>query len=128
MVDASALLPALTDQGGFGAQAREALRGGTLHAPELVDAEVLQTVRRKVLAGHWSPESGGVALEQLTALPLTLHSHRPLLPRCWQLRDAVSAYDAQYVALAEVLGATLVTADVRLSRAPGTRCEVRVLS
>jgi predicted nucleic acid-binding protein len=50
-----------------------------------------------------------------------------LIARAWQLRDAVSAYDAQYVALAELLDVALVTADRRLARAPGVRCPVEVL-
>lgn len=51
-------------------------------------------------------------------------SHRPLLQRCWELRQTLTVYDAAYVALAEVLGIVLVTADGRLSRAPGLRCRV----
>ncbi|MCO7219417.1 type II toxin-antitoxin system VapC family toxin [Klenkia sp. PcliD-1-E] len=108
--------------------ARDALRAHDVHAPALVDVEFLQTIRRKVLAGIWSVDAGRAALDQLVAFPLQRHDHLLLLRRCWELRDSVSAYDAQYVALAELLGAVLVTADVRLSRAPGLRCEVRVLT
>lgn len=104
------------------------LRPGALHAPELLDVEFLHGVRRRVLRGEWTAERGAETLARLVRMPVRLHRHRLLIARCWELRDAVTAYDAQYVALAEVLGATLVTADVRLSRAPGLRCEVRVLT
>lgn len=104
------------------------LRPGALHAPELLDVEFLHSVRRRVLRGEWTAERGAQTLGRLVRLRVRLHGHRRLMARAWELRDAVSAYDAQYVALAELLGATLVTGDVRLSRAPGLRCEVRVLA
>jgi len=127
VVDASALLPALLDVGAAGALARERLLAHDLHVPELADVEVLSAVRRQVLAGALTPGRGAQALEDYAALHLERYPHLPLLPRAWQLRDAVSAYDAQYVALAELLGVALVTADARLSRAPGVRCEVDLL-
>jgi predicted nucleic acid-binding protein len=67
-------------------------------------------------------------LSDLVALPLPRVSHRPLLPRCWSLRENVTVYDASYVALAEQLDTTLVTADARLSKAPGLRCPVEVMT
>jgi len=67
-------------------------------------------------------------LEQLVAFPLNRIEHPPLLWRCWELRDNLTPYDAAYVALAETFAATLVTSDLRLSRAPGTRCAVEVLA
>jgi predicted nucleic acid-binding protein len=54
-------------------------------------------------------------------------THRALLQRCWELRSNLTVYDAAYAALAEHLNVTLLTADIRLSRAPGLRCEVEVL-
>ncbi len=67
------------------------------------------------------------AVTDLAALSLDRMPHRPLLARCWELRDNLTPYDASYVALAERLGVTLVTADARLARAPGIRCDVEVL-
>jgi predicted nucleic acid-binding protein len=61
------------------------------------------------------------------AMPLQRASHRPLLARCWELRDNLSVYDASYVALAEALGASLLTGDQRLAGAAGSRCHVEVL-
>ncbi len=69
-----------------------------------------------------------VALSDLAALPVRRISHRPLVERCWELRHAVTVYDAAYVALAEALEIPLLTADARLSRAPGLRCRVDLLS
>jgi predicted nucleic acid-binding protein len=110
VVDASVLAPALADDDADGDRARKRLRGEQLVAPELVD------VRRS-----------GQALDDLAALPLRRVSHLALLPRVWELRDNLSAYDAAYVALAEALGALLLTADGGMKKASGVRCEVEVL-
>ncbi len=127
VADASVLVPALVDEGGAGALARERLLASDVHVPELADVEVLSVVRGAVLAGRLSPGRGAVALQDWSDLAVERHPHLPLLPRAWQLRDAVSAYDAQYVALAELLDARLLTAEGRLSRAPGLRCAVDLL-
>ena len=65
------------------------------------------------------PLRGDEAVSFLQALPLTRHAHTPLLPRIWQYRHTLSAYDAAYVVLAETLGATLLTRDARLASAHG---------
>ncbi len=127
VADASVLVPALVDEGGAGALARERLLASDVHVPELADVEVLSVVRRGVLAGRLTAGRGAEALQDWADLAVERHPHLPLLPRAWQLRGAVSAYDAQYVALAELLDAPLVTADGRLSRAPGLRCSVDLL-
>ena len=67
-------------------------------------------------------------MADLADLPLRRVAHRQLLGRCWQLRANLTVYDASYVALAELLDLVLVTGDVRLSKAPGLRCQVEVLS
>jgi predicted nucleic acid-binding protein len=127
VADASVLVPALLDDGGSGALARERLTASDVHVPELADVEVLSVVRRGVLAGRLTAERGAAALQDWSDLAVERYPHLPLLPRAWQLRDSVSAYDAQYVALAEVLDVPLVTGDARLSRAPGLRCAVDLL-
>jgi predicted nucleic acid-binding protein len=127
VVDASVLAPALADDGADGDRVRDRLRGEKLVAPELVDLEVLSTFRRAARAGRLDQRRSGQALEDLAALPLRRVSHLSLLPRAWELRDNLTAYDAAYVALAEALDALLLTADGGIGKANGVRCEVEVL-
>jgi predicted nucleic acid-binding protein len=128
VVDASVLSVALGDDGGDGASARAALNYRTLVAPELIDLEVVSVLRRRVRAGSMSPARAELALTDLTELPMRRASHRPLLSRCWELRETFTPYDAAYIALAEILGITLLTGDGRLSRAPGIRCAIEVVA
>lgn len=127
VVDASVLAVALGDDGPDGVLARTALADETLIAPELIDLEVLSVLRRQVKAATMTESRADRALSSLIDLPMRRTPHRPLLRRIWELRQTVTAYDATYIALAEALGITLVTADARLSRAPGVRCPVEVL-
>jgi predicted nucleic acid-binding protein len=128
VVDASVLAPALADDGADGDGARLRLRGEQLVAPELVDLEVLSTLRRAVRAGRLDERRSGQALDDLAALPLRRVPHLPLLVRAWELRDNLTAYDAAYVALAESLRALLLTADGGIGKASGVRCDVEVLT
>jgi predicted nucleic acid-binding protein len=128
VVDASVLAPALADDGADGDRARLRLRGEQLVAPELVDLEVLSTLRRAVRAGRLDERRSGQALDDLAALPLRRVPHLPLLTRAWELRDNLTAYDAAYVALAESLRALLLTADGGIGKASGVRCDVEVLT
>lgn len=128
VVDASVLAPALADDGIDGDRVRERLRGEQLVAPELVDLEILSTLRRAVRGGRLDERRWGQALDDLAALPLRRVSHLALLSRVWELRDNLTAYDAAYVALAEALDALLVTADGAMKKANGIRCEVEVLA
>jgi predicted nucleic acid-binding protein len=127
VVDASVLASALADDGADGDRARRRLTGQALAAPELVDLEVASVVRRAALGGRLDERRARQVLTDLTALPVRRVPHRPLLPRIWELRENVTVYDAAYVALAELLGTTLVTADNRLVRAPGVRCGVELV-
>jgi predicted nucleic acid-binding protein len=97
-----------------------------LHAPHLLDVEVAQVLRRFVRDGQLNAERASEALMDLRDFPLERYSHEILLPRIWSLRHNLTAYDATYVALAEVLGATLLTRDSRISRAPGHAARVEV--
>ncbi|MFN8108406.1 MAG: type II toxin-antitoxin system VapC family toxin [Thermoleophilia bacterium] len=128
VVDASVLAPALADDGPDGDQARARLSGEALAAPELIDLEVSSVFRRLQSSGQLPARRAELALTDLVALPLRRVSHRNLLPRCWELRDNLTIYDAAYVALAEVLGLTLVTADARAATAPGLRCDIEILA
>jgi predicted nucleic acid-binding protein len=101
-----------------------------LHAPHLIDVEVLSALRRAVAAGDASPERASEAVTDLIDLPVQRYGHDALIPRVWELRENFSAYDATYIALAEVIaedGAPLVTADRRLARAARTLTDVRVV-
>ena len=128
VVDASVLAVALGDDGPDGVGARAALGGQSLTAPELVDLEVLSVWRRQVAGGAMTKARAKLAVQDLTVMPVRRVGHRVLMQRCWELRNAVTVYDAAYVALAEVLGISLLTADARLSRVPGLRCRVELVS
>jgi predicted nucleic acid-binding protein len=128
VVDASVLTTALADDGADGDAARTRLMGEELTAPELIDLEVASVLRRLTLAGQVPEGRSAFALADLIELPLQRAPHLPLLKRCWELRANVTAYDAAYVALAEVLDVVLLTADRRLARAAGPRCRFEVLA
>jgi predicted nucleic acid-binding protein len=127
VVDASVLAVALADDGPDGDQARARLRGERLTAPDLIDLEVASAIRGRLAGGHLDARRAELALTDLVDLPLARTPHRPLLARCWELRDNLTVYDAAYVALAEALDADLLTADLRLAKAPGPRCRIEIL-
>ena len=101
--------------------------GETLHAPHLIDVEVAQVLRRYTRLGNIDAERCREAIEDLGDFPLIRYPHDFLLARIWELRDNLTAYDAAYVALAEVLDAPLVTRDSRLLSAPGHHAHVEVI-
>jgi predicted nucleic acid-binding protein len=90
----------------------------TLHAPELLDIEVLQVLRRFEREGSLSPERARECLEDFGSFLIERYPHHLLLDRAWELRANLTAYDAAYVTLAELLRAPLLTCDSRLARAP----------
>ena len=98
----------------------------SLHAPHLLDVEVAQVLRRYVRQNTISELRGEEALEDLGDLPLNRYPHDFLLPRVWELRATLTAYDAVYVALAEVLDALLLTCDARIASAPGHHASVEL--
>lgn len=129
VVDASVVLAALLSASGGGAQARERLRRDPdLHAPQLLDVEVLAALRRRVRLGQTPVERAGHVIADLGDLAMLRWGHEPLLARAWELRENVTAYDAVYLALAEALQTTFVTADARLAGAPGVACPVELLA
>lgn len=127
VVDASVLVAALADDGADGDTARARLRDEELAAPELIDLEVVSVLRRQLSAGTLDARRAQFAVDDLWDLPMQRASHRPLLARCWELRDNLTIYDAAYVALAEALECALVTADTHLANAPRVRCPIEVL-
>jgi predicted nucleic acid-binding protein len=128
VVDACVLATALADDGDEGRRVRARLPVEGVFAPEVVDLEVTSYVRRARRSGQLGPERTIQALADLALMSLARFSHTPFLSRIWDLRDNLTPYDAAYVALAEMLEVPLLTADARLARAPGIRCEVVVLS
>jgi predicted nucleic acid-binding protein len=123
VVDASAALSGLLNAG----PARSALGYQQLHAPHLIDAELASALRRRVRAEQLDADAGWSILDTWRRLAMTRYPGVFLLDRIWELRQNLSAYDASYVALAERLGCGLLTADARLSGAPGIRCPVTVV-
>lgn len=120
VIDASVLATALGDDGQGGAEARTRIRGEDLAAPEIIDLEVASVWRRTLT----DERRAALALADLADIPLRRAPHLPLLGRCWELRHNLTPYDASYVALAEALEVVLLTADQRLTRASGLRCEI----
>jgi predicted nucleic acid-binding protein len=128
VVDASVAVDVLLRTPGAESAAERILADdASLHAPELIDIEVAQVLRRLVLQGGLYPPRAAEALELFAAFPLTRHSHASLMRRVWELRENITAYDAAYVALAEGLDATLVTRDKRLARVAKSRARIEVL-
>jgi predicted nucleic acid-binding protein len=99
----------------------------TLHAPHLLDIEVAQVIRRYSASGEIDSERGRAALADLADFPLHRYPHDFLLPRIWDLRNNLTAYDAAYVALAEALDAPLLTRDRRLAAAAGYHARVELV-
>ena len=98
-----------------------------LQAPHLLDVEVAQVLRRYAREGIITGQRGHEALEDLSDLPVNGYPHNFLMPRVWELRMSLTAYDAVYVALAEVLEAPLLTCDAKIASAPGHRALVEVV-
>ena len=99
-----------------------------MHVPHLLDVEVAHVLRRLVLTGELSTPDAEFAVEALAQLRLDRHAHILLLPRVWELRNSLSAYDAVYVALAEALNTPLITCDAKLSRSHGHRANIVLLT
>jgi predicted nucleic acid-binding protein len=128
VVDASALVEVLLNTSS-GSRITERLfdRRETLHAPCLLDIEVAQVLRRYALTGELSETRGLQAMEDLSDFPLIRYPHDPFLPRIWELRHNVTAYDAVYIALAEALDAPLLTGDATLASATGHHAAIELI-
>jgi predicted nucleic acid-binding protein len=125
VLDASALTDWLLQLPGRGPAVAERMREArSLETLDLAQVEVTSALRRKLKWDDLDVGRAQLALERFAATPLRRHPASPLARRIWALRDTHSAYDAAYVALAEALGAPLITTDSRLARSRGHRAEI----
>lgn len=127
VVDASVLAPVLADDGPDGHRFRIRLTNETVIGPDLLRIEVTSVVRRQLQAGRLTMDQASAAVADLVDFPIRVFPTAPFLARVWDLRHNLSPYDACYVALAETLDTSLLTADVRLANAPGIQCPVEVI-
>ncbi len=128
VVDASVVVDALASVGGAGDAARRKLAELIeIKAPAVLRAEVAAAVRRMWQAGELSEARARAALTQSSELRVVEYPFSPFRMRVWELRDVLAVYDAWYVALAEALGSTLLTADRRLAAVPNLGCDVEVV-
>jgi predicted nucleic acid-binding protein len=127
VLDASAAIDWLLQTAvGKQIESRVYSHGESLHAPHLLDLEVVQVLRRLVRESAVCALRADQALQYLLDLRLTRYPHYVFLPQIWRLRHNLSTYDAAYVALAERLGATLITRDTRLASAPARRPKIEL--
>ena len=123
VLDASAAVLGLLNDG----DARRALIHEDVAIPHLADSEIAHALRAQELRGDLDKAVAATALSRWGRLGLRRFGASASLDRVWELRHNLSAYDATYVALAETLACTLVTADARLARSPGPKCPITVL-
>jgi predicted nucleic acid-binding protein len=128
VVDASALMEVLLQtERGERVEVRLFGDDDELHAPHLIDVEIVQGLRRLVRTGELASGRAEEAIADLAELDLHRHAHFDLVGRAWKLRDNITAYDAMYVVLAEAIEAPLVTCDAALAKAPAHRARVEVI-
>lgn len=127
IVDASALVELLLEtDSGAGVSRRLSEAGYNGGAPHLLDVEVAHALRRLEQRGELTAARAFDAMQDLYSFPLRRYPHDMLLPRIWELRRNLTAYDATYVALAEVLDAPLLTCDRRLANASGHAAHIEL--
>ena len=123
VVDSSVLVAALVDAGPDGAWAENVVESGALYAPELVQVEVTNILRRLELGKKITTPEADAAHEDLMQLEIELFPFAPFADRIWELRLTVTSYDAWYVSVAEAIEFPLATLDGRLANAPGPKCK-----
>jgi predicted nucleic acid-binding protein len=125
VLDASAVIELLL--GNSSLRRRLARASDALAVPHLLDVEVAHVLRRLHGSGELTEQRGQEALADLGDLDLDRFSHEDFLPRVWELRHNLTAYDAVYVALAEALRAPLLTFDKKLANSAGHRARIELL-
>jgi len=126
VVDTSAVVDALAGRPPDERLLARLSADGDLHAPHLLDVELLHTLRRLVAAGHLSEDRAADARADFADLTILRYEHGFLADRIWELRHNLTAYDAAFVSLSETLDVRLVTCDRRLASAPGHRAQVEL--
>jgi predicted nucleic acid-binding protein len=126
VVDTSAVAAALVGRPPNPSLVNRLRADGDLHAPHLLDVELLHALRGLVLAGHLSEERAADVRADFADLTVVRYGHEALADRAWALRHNLTAYDATFVALAEALNVPLVTCDARLASAPGSSAVVEL--
>lgn len=124
VLDGSVLVAALVDSGDDGKWAESMLDAGSLAGPELLPVEATNILRRLERSNSLSRLEAASAQRDIRRLDVELFPFGPFAERVWALRHNLTAYDAWYVAVAELLGGQLATLDQHLSRAAGPKCEV----
>lgn len=122
VVDSSVVVAALLDAGATGGWAERVIEQGSLHAPELIRAEVTGVLRRLERSEQISKSEANAAFADFMELHIELLAFDPFSDRIWELRESVSGQDAWYIAVAEVLDLPLATLDSRLTAAAGPKC------
>lgn len=127
VIDSSALLEfLLATPRGLRVAARITGPGETLHAPHLIDLELLSTMRKLERQGATAATARLFAMAP--SVPIVRYPHTPLWTRIWRLRGNLTAYDAAYVALGESLSAPLVTCDARIAATPGHSATIELIA
>ena len=126
VADASILVAALL-RAEPGLAERVLLQGAEIHAPHLVDLELLSAARKLTNGGQITVRQAEDLLRDFQDMRLIRYPHALVMSRAWQLRANLTPYDAAYIALAELLDAPLLTRDRRLANAPGHNARIEVL-
>ena len=122
VVDASVVVEAILGIGRRADWAAAQLADAHLAAPHLMPVEAANALRRVQARGLIGADVANLAHAELLALPVDLYPYEAIAERAWRLRASIASYDACYVALAEQIGADLLTLDARLARSPGPTC------
>jgi predicted nucleic acid-binding protein len=127
VTDAGVWIKAIVDEGPGGAVRTRLAGEVSVAAPALLDLEFANVLRGLLTKKSINESSAERALTEIAQAPIKRYGHQALLRRIWQLKSNMTAYDAAYVALAELLGADLLTIDRRITGVPGIRCRVEVV-
>ncbi len=128
VLDTSAALAALAANDPVAGLAERIAEDGDLHAPHLLDTELLHALRHMTLRGELSEERAADTLTDFAELAIVRYPHRPFNDRVWELRHNLTAYGATFVVLAETLDAPLLTLDARLAHASGVRAKIELFA